>query len=94
MTFLATRGCASDFLKMLPNFKMATRGQLQIFLCVQKQRQKLFKFYDHIPHVEAKTEKLCQNIFKFYYHIPHHMEISRLGTCVNMKLGFGRFLYM
>ena len=29
--FLATWGCASDFLKMLPNFKMAARGQLQKF---------------------------------------------------------------
>ena len=29
MTFLATWGCASEFLKMLPNFKMAARGQLQ-----------------------------------------------------------------
>ena len=36
ITFLATRGCASDFLKMLPNFKMAARGQLQIFLLAQK----------------------------------------------------------
>ena len=34
--FLATWGCASDFLKMLPNFKMAARGQLQIFLWAQK----------------------------------------------------------
>ena len=32
ITFLATWGCASDFLKMLPNFKMAARGKLQIFL--------------------------------------------------------------
>ena len=32
ITFLiATWGCASDFLKMLPKFKMAARGQLQIF---------------------------------------------------------------
>ena len=29
MTFLAKWGCASDFLKMLPKFKMAARGQLQ-----------------------------------------------------------------
>ena len=27
MTFLATWGCASDFYKMLPKFKMAARGQ-------------------------------------------------------------------
>ena len=36
MTFLATWGCASDFLKMLPKFKMGARGQLQIFLWAQK----------------------------------------------------------
>ena len=34
--FLATWGCASDFFKMLPNFKMAAGGQLQIFLWAQK----------------------------------------------------------
>ena len=36
ITFLATWGCASDFLKMLQNFKMAARGQPQIFLWAQK----------------------------------------------------------
>ena len=36
MTFQATWGCASDFLYMLPKFKMATRGQLQKILWVQK----------------------------------------------------------
>ena len=28
ITFLATWGCASNFLEMLPKFKMAARGQL------------------------------------------------------------------
>ena len=32
MTFLATWGCVSDFLKMLPKFKMAARGQLKKFV--------------------------------------------------------------
>ena len=31
VTFLATFGCAIDFLKMLSKFKMAARSQLQIF---------------------------------------------------------------
>ena len=35
LTFLATWGCASDFYKMLPKFKMAARGLLH-FLCAQK----------------------------------------------------------
>ena len=39
ITFLATWGCASDFLKMLPKFKMAARGQLQIFLWAQKRQK-------------------------------------------------------
>ena len=36
MTFLATWGCASDSLKMLPKFKMAAKGQLQKNLWAQK----------------------------------------------------------
>ena len=36
ITFLATCGCAIDFLKMLPKFKMAARSQLQIVLWAQK----------------------------------------------------------
>ena len=36
ITFLATWGCACDFLKMLQKFKMAARGQPQIFLWEQK----------------------------------------------------------
>ena len=36
MTFLATWGCASDFLKMLPKFQMAARGQPQKILWAQK----------------------------------------------------------
>ena len=36
ITFLATWGCASDFLKMLRKLKMAARDQLQIFLWTQK----------------------------------------------------------
>ena len=35
MTFLATWGCASDFSKMLPKYKMAARGQPQVFLRAQ-----------------------------------------------------------
>ena len=53
ITFLATCGCASDFLKMLLKLKMAARCQLQNFLRLQKltnSRLKLFKFYNHIPH--------------------------------------------
>ena len=62
ITFLATWGCASDFLKMLPNFKMTARGQLQNF-CGRKnsktRSQKLFKFYYHIPH----DMEMCRWLF-------------------------------
>ena len=44
--FLATWGCAGDFLKMLPKFEMAARGQVQIFLWVQKLKVGNY----HIPH--------------------------------------------
>ena len=47
ITFLATWGCASDFVKMLQKFKMAARGQLQNFLWAQKLIQILLY---HIPH--------------------------------------------
>ena len=40
MTFVATWGCASYFLEMLPNLKMAARGQLQNFLWVQKLKER------------------------------------------------------
>ena len=36
MVFLATWGCASDFLKMLPKFKIAILGELQIFFVYAK----------------------------------------------------------
>ena len=42
--FLATWGCASDFLKMLPKFKMAAMG------AKTPKLRKLFKFYYHIPN--------------------------------------------
>ena len=41
MTFLATCGCASNFLKIPPKLKMAARGQLQIFLWAQKLEKNL-----------------------------------------------------
>ena len=44
ITFLTIKRCAGDFfkvfLKMLPKFKLAARGQLQFFLCAQKLNTK------------------------------------------------------
>ena len=51
ITFLATWGCSSDFLKMLPKFKMAARGQLKKFCGWKNSKtwsQKLFNFYYNI----------------------------------------------
>ena len=53
MTFLATWGFASDFLKMLSNLKMAARGQLQIFLWAQKLQNlesEIIQILLYIPH--------------------------------------------
>ena len=47
--FLATWGCASDFLKILPKFKIAARGQFQIFF-VGAKTPKLKVGNYHIPH--------------------------------------------
>ena len=38
MTFLATWGCAIEFSKKLPKFKMAARGQPQKILWAQKHK--------------------------------------------------------
>ena len=42
VTFLATWGCVSVFLKILPKFKIAVRGQLQFFLC---SRMEIWRFF-------------------------------------------------
>ena len=49
ITFLATWG---DFFRMLPNFKMAARGQLQNFLWTQKFQNLESEIMQilHIPH--------------------------------------------
>ena len=47
--------CASEFLKLLPEFQMATTEQFLNFLCAQKNlktySQKLFKFYFTFPMI-------------------------------------------
>ena len=49
MTFLATWGCASDFLKMLPKFKMAARDQLQKNIVGAKTLKLSQKLLSHSP---------------------------------------------
>ena len=85
MTLLATWGCASEFLKMLPKFNMAARSQLQkkncgrkntIWRCAGDFFKVLLKFKmaatDQLQFlVITKTQKLVWLIFfKFQHHIP------------------------
>ena len=49
MTFLATSGCASIFLKMLPTFKIAARGQHKQILWAQKLLKLVVRNYSHYP---------------------------------------------
>ena len=78
MTFLATWGCASDFLKMLPKFKMSARGQLQNFLCAQKNFKVLLKFKmaatDQLQFLWA--QKLKKLVWSFFF-------ANRFGACSN-----------
>ena len=48
MTFVATWGCASDFLKMLPKFIMVTKGQLKFFLWAQKLKKLVLSIFVEI----------------------------------------------
>ena len=60
MTFLATWGCASDFFKMLPKFKMAARSQLQKHLWAQK----LAKNYSNFTITFPTTWRCAGDFFK------------------------------
>ena len=64
ITFQATCmtwGCASDFLKMLPKFKMAARGQLQFFLSAQKLK---VRNYSNITITLPMICRCAGNFFK------------------------------
>ena len=51
MTFLASGGCATVFLRMLPKFKMAARGQLKKKLWAQKLKNLETEIIqNHIPY--------------------------------------------
>ena len=68
MTFLATCGCAIDFLKTLPKFKMAARSQLQIFLWAQKLynfKSEIIQIFYHIPH----HMEMCRWLFQGFTEI-------------------------
>ena len=62
ITFIAAWGCASDFLKMLPEFKMAARGRLQIFSWAQKlQNLKIGNYLNFTIHIPHDVLRFCWN---------------------------------
>ena len=64
MTFLATWGCASDFLEMLPKFKMAARVQLQNFLWVQKLLKLKVRNYSNFTITFPTIWRCASDFFK------------------------------
>ena len=64
MTFLASWGCASDFLKMLPKFKMAARGQLQIFFVGTKTLKLKVRNYSNFSITFPMIWRYAGDFFK------------------------------
>ena len=75
MTFLVSWGCASDFLAMLPKFKIAARGQLRFFCGCKnssntQELQKLFgqfflKFQNHVLATWGCASDFLKTLPKF-----------------------------
>ena len=57
---IETRGCASDFLKMLQQFKMTTRSQLHFFLWAKTQKLKSEIFQILQSHPPRYADFLCR----------------------------------
>ena len=91
MTFPATWGCASDFLKMLPKLKMAARGQLQNILGAQKLSQKLFKFYYHFPTIWRCAGDFFKVLLKFKMVATDQLQF--FSGRKNSKNYFGQFFF-
>ena len=83
--FLATWGCASDFLKMQPNFKMAARGQLQNFfgaLKLQNLKKEIIQILlSHFPRYGD-----VQVIFlRFYWNSKWPPWINLIFSCAKTE---------
>ena len=74
MIFLATWGCASDFLKMLPKFKMAARGQLQNFLWAQKLKKLVWSIFFNFNITLLATWGCASDFLKI---IPKYKMVAR-----------------
>ena len=86
ITFLATWGCASDFLKMLPKSKMAARGQHNFF-CGFCWNSKLPPRITFNFSVGAKTQKLkVINYSNFAITFPTIWRCA--GDCLEVLLKF------
>ena len=66
ITFLALWGCASDFLKSLPKFKMAAKGQLQIFFVgVKTPKLKELEIIKNFPTIWRCASYFFKVLLKF-----------------------------
>ena len=64
ITFLATWGCASDFLKMPPKFKMAARGKLPFFFVGAKTLKLKVRNYSNFTITFPTIWRCASDFFK------------------------------
>ena len=87
MSFLATWGCANEFLKMLPKtLKLKVRNYSNSTITFPTIRRCAGDFFKVLLKIKmAATDQLqffggrknlVPKLFKFYNHIPHDMEMS------------------
>ena len=72
---------ASEFLKILSTLKMTATDQFHNFLWARKLSQKLFKFYNYIPH----DIEMCRSLFQVFTEIKngrflHYLWSQKLKT--------------
>ena len=86
MTFLATWGSASDFLKMLPKFKMAAKGQLQKNLWAQKLEVRNYSnFTITFPTIWRCAVDIFKVLLKFKMATTDQIEKKIGGWAQNLK---------
>ena len=93
MTFPAAWGCASDFLKILPKYKMTARGQLQKNLWAQKLLN-LVRNYSNFTITFPTIWKCEGDLFQGFIEIQngrHGLTLIFFGGRKNSKNYFGQF---
>ena len=92
MTFLATWGCASDFFKMLPKFKMAATGQLQKILWAQKPEIRNYSnFTITFPTIWRCAGDIFKVVLKFKMATTDQLHF--FGSRKNPQKKFVQFFY-